>query len=234
MKRFRNLALFLPFCMCLILCLFAGCGSQTDFSKLSYVTFGDSITASQHIARTAYTETVSKTLKLKEFQNNGVSGSTLISGAEGRTWIFDQIANAKQDANIISLLGGINDYSCSATLGTIDSTDTTTIYGGLNKIISELKNKYPNSFIFLMTPLKCVSKTGKNGANIELSDIVAAIKNIGKKYSVTVLDLYNECEFSAETDPESPDGLHPSQKFVTEKMSVSISNFIKKYYKKSK
>ncbi len=235
MKRFKTLSIFLTFCVCLCTCLLAGCNNQeTDFSELSYVTFGDSITASQHIAPTAYTETVGQILNLKEVQNNGVSGATLISGAKNRTWIFNQITKAQKNADIISLLGGINDFAISANLGTIDSTDTATIYGALNKIISELKNKYPNSFIFLMTPLKCISKTGKNGANVELVDIVNAIKNIGKKYSVAVLDLYNNCEFSSVTDPETPDGLHPSQTFVTNQMSSAISNFIRKNYKKSK
>ena len=235
MKRFKTLSIFLTFCQCLCICLLSGCNShETDFSKLSYVTFGDSITASQHIAPIAYTETVGQTLNLKEVQNNGISGATLISGVQNRTWIFDQIVSAQENADIISLLGGINDFTISASLGTIDSTETKTIYGALNKIVSELKNKYPDSFIILMTPLKCISRTGKNEAGIELVDIVNAIKNIGKKYSVAVLDLYNNCEFSSATDPETPDGLHPSQTFVTNQMSPAISNFIRKNYKKSK
>ena len=201
-----------------------------DFSTLSYVVFGDSITKPQKYAPIPYSETVKDELGLKSVQNLGVSGTTLAYGVKDRGWIYEQLDTAGE-ADIISLLGGVNDYSAGTKLGNIDSDDVLTIYGGLKKIVGSLKEKYPNKFIFLMTPLKCISRTGKNSAGIDLEDIAEAIKNVGKKYSILVLDLYNECEFSRSSDSETSDGLHPSQTFITKKLSPVIINFIKKYCK---
>ncbi len=227
----RVFIIVLTFIMFSGLFVVAGCNQENvDFSELNYLAIGDSITRSQRFAPVPYSETVKSILGLNDAQNVAVSGSTLIDGASNRDCIYNQIALGK-DADIISLLGGVNDYSANAKLGTIDSEDETEIFGALNRIVSRLKEKYNGKFIFIMTPLKCISKTGKNSAGVELLDIVNAIKSVGNKYSIKVLDLYNECEFSNETDPDNSDGLHPSQKFVTEKLSPVVGKFIKENYR---
>lgn len=227
MKKFSKFVMIFIVVMGAFCTLLYGCGKQEFFTKSTYVTFGDSITASRKDVPISYTQTVGQILKLKDTQNNAVSGATLKSSGN---CIYDQIAKAREDADIVSLLGGVNDYSSGAPLGTIDSDDATTIYGALNKIVTELKNKYQDSFIFLMTPLKCYHKTGKNSAGVELLDVVNAVKAIGNKYSILVLDLYNDCDFSQN---DSLDKLHPKQEFVSGKMSTTIANFIRENYKEA-
>ena len=55
-----------------------------DFSTLSYVVFGDSITKPQKYAPIPYSETVKDELGLKSVQNLGVSGTTLAYGVKDR------------------------------------------------------------------------------------------------------------------------------------------------------
>ena len=99
--------------------------SIIDFSKLTYISFGDSITAGTGLESStfSYPNVTAQSLGCNVV-NRGRAGSTLAKepGTE-RVCIADEVnwrtANGEK-YNIISVSGGSNDKSLSLKLGTID------------------------------------------------------------------------------------------------------------------
>lgn len=208
---------------------------NNEFSQLNYVAFGDSITYGVDgetglRMKTPYPNLVAEELGLKTVSNYAVSGST-VSFVSGLNNVNSQYETATSAADIVSVMIGVNDYARSATLGTINDNDLTTIYGGLNCLVEGLKAKYPNAFIFFMTPFDCYRITGKNTAGVELIDVVNAVKEVCLKNNIPCLDMYSWGKYTMELDPKS-DGIHPTQNFFTNYTSNQISKFVFENYSK--
>ena len=213
--------------------------SQVEFCELNFVAFGDSITYGADLiiggrVNTPYPTAVNNILKFKSYSNQGVSGATLCSNNLGLTCITDIITNYNGKADIIAVLGGVNDYNRSLPLGNINDCDKSTIYGALNVSMSYLKNNYPNSYIFYMTPYKeyynNIHWSTKNNQGYNLEAVSVAIKEVAKIYEIDVLDLFEKGNFESIMYSADCDGIHPNQKFITNVMSPQIARFITKNY----
>ena len=209
-----------------------------DFSKLTYVALGDSITYGFDSTRGGlqmekpYPALVGELLSLKSVYNYGISGSTLTSLDSTRHPVLNRYSSMTNNADIVSVMIGINDYMIGAAdLGTIDSTDANTIYGALNQLASGLKSKYPDAYIFFMTPYKCARAPGVCAKGYSLEDVVKAIKEVCLKHNIDVLDMYSEGQYELEMNLSSNDGIHPSQSFFIEYTAPQIAAFIKSNYK---
>ena len=213
----------------------------TDYSKLKYIAFGDSITCGIDPViggkvEKPYPTLVSETLSLKSYENKAVSGATIASNTLNRACLANLITSYKGEADIISVLGGVNDYYCNLPLGDIDDNDVSTIYGSLHVSMSYLVENYNESFIFYMTPYKCIysnrlySDNNLQGYNLE--DVANAIKEVAAIYNIPVLDLFNEGGFENVMSNSDCDGLHPNQKFFTDVTAPQIAQFIKDNYLK--
>ncbi len=205
---------------------------QIDFSSKIYCAMGDSITygvqpkANGMRMNNPYPTLVKNELGLKQVYNYGIGGSALCYD------MCNRVNNMVENADIISVFGGTNDfYAGNYTLGTYNDKVNSTIYGALNIIADTLTTKYPNAFIFFMTPLKR-SDVIINDAGYKLSDVADAIKVVGNMYDIPVLDLYNNCPFEIEYKQSFSDGLHPTQDFHTNYLAPQIAQFIKDNYKK--
>lgn len=207
----------------------------TDFSNLTYLALGDSITYGYDSARNGlamdnpYCKVVEKLLVLKNSINEGISGSTVAAGFL-RAEMCERYKTMPDNADIVSVMGGVNDYAVGVPLGKADDTDTTTFYGALNALASGLKAKYPNAFIFFMTPLKfrdCENAVGLSGAM--LKDYRKAVKDVCAKYDIPVLDTNELADYSKEynTPGYTGDGLHPSQEFMLKTLGPLIAQFIR-------
>jgi lysophospholipase L1-like esterase len=82
------------------------------------------------------------------------------------------------DLDYLTLWFGWNDYAYS-TLGTINDTEDTTFYGAWNKVLPALIQKYPLCKIGLIVPY---------GTN---ADFRQAVRDVGIKWGLPVLDLYS-------------------------------------------
>ena len=209
-----------------------------DFSKLTYVALGDSITYGFDSTRgglqmeNPYPDLVREELNLRAVYNYGISGSTLTNIDSTRYPMTDRSINMTNNGDIVSVMGGINDYMIGkAPLGTIDDSDASTIYGALNVLASGLKEKYPNSYIFFMTPYKWRGDTGTNAQGYSLEDLCTAIKEVCAKYDIDVLDMYESGLFELEMNNSGSDGCHPSQSFFEEYTAPMIADFIRSNYK---
>lgn len=210
-----------------------------DFSNLTMACIGDSITFGYEgdlvvPMENPYPNEIKNILGLKNVDNFGICSSALSGTQYTPMWERVKTYNGKYD--IISLMGGINDFGYCYELGNNSSNDTNTIYGALKSIAKTLKNEHKESFIFFMTPLKSdlsgCSYKYPNGAGISLFDIVTAIKDVANSYNIPVLDLYFSSDFNPLTDSYNGDKLHPTQEFMNKSLAPQIVEFIKENYGK--
>ena len=213
---------------------------NTPFKTLTYIAFGDSITFGADYTKgyaqmdDPYPELVSKDLEMESYINYGISGATLASNTLGLVCMSNQVISYTASHDVISLMGGVNDYNRNIPLGTVNDTENNTIYGALNVIAATLTSRFPDSFIFFMTPYKeaiggndCLAD---NAEGYNLSDVAAAVKQVAKKYNIPVLDMYNEGQYELEMYKPESDGIHPSQEFIKEYTVPQIAEFIRDNY----
>lgn len=209
---------------------------QVDFSNLTYLAFGDSITAGDPYGNTSsYPYLTSQLLNCK-LVNKGFGGSTLAFYSARRN-IANDIINFSIDNNydIISVTGGTNDHNYNRPLGTVNDYNNDTVYGALNMICDSLKNRCPNAFIFLITPIPNSECYSNNDAGYKLVDIANIIKVVGYNHNIPVLDLYNLSEFEKAPNgmySSSCDGCHPTKDFAENNIAPLVAQFIKDNYKK--
>lgn len=141
--------------------------------------------------------------------------------------------------DIITLMAGTNDHGFNIALGTInDDTSTgTTFYARYRKTIEFLLTRYPLATIGLITPIQRKTATidGNiaNAAGHKLTDYCDAIKAIGNKYSLPVLDLYNNLGFSPYDSLQNTnffvnaDGTHPNNAGQV-RMAARVGDFIER------
>ena len=208
----------------------------TGYEGLTYTAFGDSITYGADCfnnciqMNTPYVNQVGKILHLKSNTNKGINGATLTNNT-GTYNITTDITSFSEKRDIISVLGGVNDYGNSLTLGTISDRDNSTIYGSLHISMNYLTTNYKDSLIFYMTPYKCRNCTDKNSAGYTLENLATAIKEVAAIYNIPVLDLFNEGNFESVMNNPNCDGLHPNQEFILSHTAPQIARFIKENYK---
>lgn len=212
-----------------------------DFSDKTYIAFGDSITFGADYTRgyaqmdNPYSELVASILGMKSYKNAGVSGATLSTNTLDLACISDIVLSNNTSYDVISLLGGVNDFNRDLPLGHYGDTENTTIYGSLDVIARFLTTNFSDSFVFFMTPYReywngvhCLSQ---NSQGYNLEDVANAVTQIAHKYFLPVLDLFNLGQFELEMFSSSSDGLHPSQEFIANYTAPQIAQFIKTNYK---
>ena len=243
-KRFwKKLATTVLACVMMLATVFSigACGGNgggstdkpVDFTKLTYIAFGDSITWGEDGETHAqmkkpYPVLVGETLQLANVENYGKRGATVTFVTTNKV-VMELVQEAPSKADIVSVMIGVNDFAGSQPLGELGDTSYGTIYGSLNNLVTQLQEKYKNAFIFFMTPLKQYKSAEVNSAGYQLSDVATAVKEVCGARQIPVLDLYETGEYSLQTDPTS-DGLHPTQTFVAYYTAPKIAQFIQENY----
>ena len=211
------------------------------FEGLTYVAFGDSITYGADYTRNysqmdfPYPTLVAESLELSSVSNKAISGATLCTNDMNLVCMTNNILAYTEQADIISVMLGVNDYNRSLPLGDIDDKTKDTVYGSLNLIAEHLTTTQEDAFIFFMTPYKCKvgSRTykDKNDAGYVLEDVSNAVKEVANKYNIPVLDMFNEGQYELEMYNYGSDAIHPSQEFIREYTAPQIAEFIRQNYR---
>ena len=212
--------------------------TPTSYEKVNYLAFGDSITEGGNLESRsqAYPNVVGDILGFRKVTNQGVGGSTLAYRSDRNCIandVIDFVNNTSLTYQVVSITGGTNDRSWDMPLGSLSDETNETIYGSLNIIVNKIKRAYPDAFIFLMTPIKNRYSEEYTHSGYNLEDVSNAIKNIGKKYDLPVLDLYNTSQFenaSCGMNASECDGTHPLKEFVAEYLAPQIADFIRDNY----
>jgi len=121
----------------------------------------------------------------------------------------------------VTIFHGTNDFQGLNPIGTDSDMTGDTVKGAINLTLDKLLTKYPNMKLLLVTPIwraRQVAGDGlesdakPNSLGLYLRDYVEAIKDMGKKYHIPVLDLYNNSGISKYTKNLylSSDELHPN------------------------
>jgi len=175
---------------------------------------------------------VGNTLGLLTVNNYGLTGSVLADYAgDGvtRSPMCVRYVAMSDTAELIFVLAGTNDWAQNVAIGTITDAVMTTFYGGLNALVDGLLTKYPTQTIVLATPMHREGDTVANTASATLLDYVNAIKAIGIKFGVAVLDLYATSGFYPDNAVNytaiCPDGRHPNAAGHV-KLAHRISGFL--------
>lgn len=114
--------------------------------------------------------------------NYGKGGSTVSNYVTDKKPMCVRYADMpNNNADIILLEGGRNDFNKGVPIGTTDSRDTKTFSGALNVIIDGLKEKYPNAMIV------CISNwnfPGTSASGLKYTDYAGAMENVAEAQGV--------------------------------------------------
>ena len=146
------------------------------------------------------------------------------------------------DADIVCVFGGTNDFGHgTAPIGTPADRDPYTFYGALNNLYRTLIERYPNAFIFVMTPMhraheEEASFNTKNPYSLPLIEYVRIIREVAEKYGLPVLDLFQMSGMYPAVqqvrEDYMPDGLHPNDRGHA-RLAGIVEQFLKNsYYEK--
>jgi lysophospholipase L1-like esterase len=192
---------------------------------------GDSITQGLYYNGSSYVtatkpwhQHLKELLGLSVARNYGVSGThisgayTVSDGESDQTNNFvSRYPTMDNDADLIVVFGGTNDFGHSATapFGTMADRTDISFYGGLHVLMSGLVNKYLGKTIVFMTPLHRSGDETPNSIGKVLKDYVNAIKQVAEYYGIYVLDTYATSglttQVAAVQTTYMNDGLHPNE-----------------------
>lgn len=201
---------------------------QYDLKKWSLL--GDSITAQDSWQKIV-------ALKFGLYYTNYAIGGTKISGTTNQSFVHDDRVNSIDiNSDIVSVLGGTNDYGLSIPIGADDSTDITTFKGALNILIQKLCLRFPDKrIIFATTPYgELTDYVGRGWSNSytnlngnTANDYAEAIRTICKKNSIPYVDLqllsgWNKSNLNTYTS----DSIHPNGKGQSRIYNAYIKSFM--------
>lgn len=163
------------------------------------LTHGDGASAYQ-----AYPFVVGNVLGLNTVRNYGISGSSI---GTVQDCMAVRYADMENDADLIVLFGGRNDYRASTyVFGTMADRTTDTFYGACHVLMSGLVEKYPTKALGIIltykaqcstTPIQNDNVWANPYTNKYQEDYNNAIKEVARYYNIPALDLYNEGGISA-------------------------------------
>ena len=186
-----------------------------DYTQYTWNAIGDSITYNGR-----YEEEVKSILGLP-YTNGGVSGSTLAINntyMTGQSIVERVLAGSYSDADVWTVMGGLNDCLYDSPLGQLDTAgstfDKTTVYGALQAICEYVLNLRAHPRLILMTPTQSVRDAWSAETHpTTMALIRKAVIDVGEYYSVTVFDTWAKSGISAyniqkATNPTTSDGVH--------------------------
>ena len=144
-------------------------------------------------------------LGFKEIINYGINGTTMCPETEWRPTLSACLyVDEMLPADLAIVACGTNDYGRNIEIGDANDKTEKTFCGALNIFFEKALKRYAR--IVYVTPIRRKNEE-KNSKGYTLSDYRAAIKEVAKKYPITVIDG-EKIEF--DFDKHIPDGLHPN------------------------
>ena len=214
------------------------CGEKdpNPYAGKTIACIGDSITAGVGVTKdqTDYVTLLANSLEM-DYIRLGASGTTLCTDGHATCNISKLTEADLANADVVTILMGINDFVQARNnyyrLGTIDSTDTSTIYGAVHmwcQKIEELREKdsLKDTEFYFMTPVitswnnsvSTVRNWDQSKTNIygyTLRDLCNAIIEVCALYDIPVIDLnlisglyYNSTDDNTVVE-FGGDGAHP-------------------------
>lgn len=162
-----------------------------------------------------YCEIACELLGIAVCRNYGASGTSIsaTSTIAPESAMSTRYSNMDNDADLIVVAGGTNDYGTDVVLGTIADTTDVSFYGALNVLCNGLQTKYLGKRIVFITPIHRANE-GANSAGATLDQYRQAIYDVAKGvYGFAVIDgeqMGISCANSTFKGTYIYDGLHPN------------------------
>ena len=185
-------------------------------SSSTWYVIGDSISDTALIPQRKYMTVLGEAFSNVTITNVGKDGSHFTNKTTGYSTfasLLDKLPSTAPD--VVTVFGGVNDFIQSCTIGTTGSTDTTTFYGAVKGLVSNIKTKYSSSKIIFILPLNMTAgvfstnSDGTNSSGNTLQDYRDVINSVCTDNNIAVIDLHSDSEL--QPNLISSDGLHPNQ-----------------------
>lgn len=176
-------------------------------------------------------------------RNYGISGASIgeKSGADNSNAFVNRFANMDNNADIVIVFGGTNDFGNSegiTTLGKTGDAGKETVYGAVDFLIKGLINKYDvkTKIVFLLPTMRNYyydnAEYAPNSKGYTLQDVRDAIKTVCYSNGIKTLDL-KDCGvnpyFEKNKNYYITDGIHPvdeGQKLI----KTDVRNFLESLF----
>lgn len=211
---------------------------------------GDSITEGCCVEdlNNRYDNILLRKYELKAVYNYGIGGTRLAhQSVPSDNPRYDlcfcgRAHNLNNDAEIIVVYGGVNDYlHGDALIGCENDKTPLTFCGAVNYLMTFLKDKYSQKTIIFMTPAHCffqgVSDKEPSRSPLKKSDAkplaeyVRIIEEAGKRHNLPVLNLFENLNLDPNDkkirDEYTADGLHFNDKgqyFIADCLGKFLEN----------
>ena len=206
--------------------------SSSEWSGKVANFLGDSQTEANKHKTKIYHDWVKEILGLSKVNNYGVSGTSIAKKkVADTTAMCVRYANMDNSADLICVMGGVNDRWFNCQMGNFGDTDPITFYGAMEILCDGLLTKYPGKTIIFITPTEqnhpnCNSS---NKTGYTPTDFANAMKRVCAKYSIPVFDA-NTCSGiyplnEAHASLYTTDKLHLNNK-ANEVLGKKLSKFI--------
>ncbi len=147
---------------------------------------------------------------------HGKSGTGFATCYNGSESFLERLPEINDDADIIIVCGGTNDFSfCKLPLGDICDKSTSTFSGCVNAFYEGLISKYPEATIVQIIEMhRDNEKVNNYETGHTFNKINDIIRNSCEHYSIPVLDLWSfggMCPRELVHHTFAYDGIHPTE-----------------------
>ncbi|MFD0672395.1 SGNH/GDSL hydrolase family protein [Cohnella sp. GCM10027633] len=151
---------------------------------------------------------------------HAIGGRPMANGTDRGEGICSIIRDTDNDADLVVIAGGTNDFRLNVPIGELGATgdisfDDCTFYGALRSAIEHMLTVEPTRRIALFTPLQRGNAPYDvnyvNAAGHRLVDYADAIARVGAMYAIPVYDAYRTSGITQlNLRVYTLDGLHPN------------------------
>ena len=219
---------------------------KKPFGSVKYEAIGDSLTygfigfdgGQQVRLDNPYPERVAQIIGTNYVYNKGQTGTTVANDTTVMESYYPMSNDTRLatyvNADVISIMGGTNDYIKATAMGTLGTADDTTFYGGLQKIINYLRTNNPTAFVFVIIPTITSGYSTANSAGNTFKDYKNAMIDVCEAYGVPYIDMsvYGELT-NGYTSQWTVDGTHYNQNYTDKIFAPLIADFISRHYNRN-
>lgn len=169
-------------------------------SYSSWLAIGDSITVGFNNNNISYADIISKKYGIY-LDKDAITGSNMSSDqTQYGNGFYKRIDNNKNDYNLITVMGGSNDFSHSTLpLGTFNANiqttaDPTSFYDGIVILCKKLVKKYPKSKIVFLSANRDDTYNNRRGESFE--QFMEAIDTVCSYFSIPFYRIDDLCGFN--------------------------------------
>ncbi len=149
---------------------------------------------------------------------------------------YEMAANVPTNADVITIMGSVNDMAAGIPIGEATDTELITVAGYINATFDRIFEKNPNANLGVIIPLPCADHDPINGT-APMNTYVNVLIEICENRGIPYLDLFRnsglkpwDADFRSEyysKDADSTGGVHPNEEGHA-LIAPKISDFLEK------